>query len=527
MSKAQIIVIGSGPAGVSAAWPLVEAGIRVLMIDAGFSALSPPSIDRPDLMSMRKGDKNSWRDLLKSDLSGLRNASGTSPKLRCAADANFLQNYEELNRLETNNYSTFGALAVGGLSNVWGAAVPAFDNTDLEGFPFQAEELSESYSSVAKRIGISGEPNDEAVQGFKVLMQPGIPLAGFSSAFHKRYQENQGRVDFKMTRSRLAVLSQKLGDREACIEDGACMWGCTNGAVYNSAFDVEKLKKRPDFKLISGHLAESLERNNDGEYTLNVRDRKSSKVSTYTANTIVLAAGTLPSTRLVLALQKRFEEDIPFLTSPGLASVFCMPGMLGSPLPEKMLGLSQLSFRIGVDDFARNDAFGLLFDAAAMPAPDLISHMPFTLPAGIKLLRALLPALSIALVYLPGEYGRCRVKLSRDDEDAQSKLKITGGYATDIGTITDKLEKKLAQEFRHLGAFRLPGATQLYQPGAANHHAGTLPMGSETNSFGEVVGFPGLYVVDGSVLSRLPAKNLTFTIMANADRIGRHVAKKC
>ena len=32
---ADVIVIGSGPAGVSAALPLVEAGRRVLMIDGG------------------------------------------------------------------------------------------------------------------------------------------------------------------------------------------------------------------------------------------------------------------------------------------------------------------------------------------------------------------------------------------------------------------------------------------------------------------------------------------------------------
>ncbi|MGA2128891.1 MAG: FAD-dependent oxidoreductase, partial [Xanthobacteraceae bacterium] len=33
LHDADIVIIGSGPAGVSAAFPLVETGLRVLMID--------------------------------------------------------------------------------------------------------------------------------------------------------------------------------------------------------------------------------------------------------------------------------------------------------------------------------------------------------------------------------------------------------------------------------------------------------------------------------------------------------------
>ena len=49
-------------------------------------------------------------------------------------------------------------------------------------------------------------------------------------------------------------------------------------------------------------------------------------------------------------------------------------------------------------------------------------------------------------------------------------------------------------------------------------------MGKRTTASGEIIGLEGLYVADGSVLNHLPAKQLTLTIMANADRIGRHIA---
>ena len=42
-----VIVVGSGPAGVSAAFPLVESGLRVLMVDGG----ETPSVGVPDTPS--------------------------------------------------------------------------------------------------------------------------------------------------------------------------------------------------------------------------------------------------------------------------------------------------------------------------------------------------------------------------------------------------------------------------------------------------------------------------------------------
>jgi choline dehydrogenase-like flavoprotein len=40
---------------------------------------------------------------------------------------------------------------------------------------------------------------------------------------------------------------------------------------------------------------------------------------------------------------------------------------------------------------------------------------------------------------------------------------------------------------------------------------------------GVLRGIPHVYVADGSILPYLPAKGLTLTLMANADRIGTKV----
>ena len=66
--------------------------------------------------------------------------------------------------------------------------------------------------------------------------------------------------------------------------------------------------------------------------------------------------------------------------------------------------------------------------------------------------------------------------------------------------------------------------------GQALHFAATLPMRTEpgryqTDAQGLLFGTERVHIVDGASMSRLPAKNLTFTIMANALRIGRGIAR--
>jgi cholesterol oxidase len=63
------------------------------------------------------------------------------------------------------------------------------------------------------------------------------------------------------------------------------------------------------------------------------------------------------------------------------------------------------------------------------------------------------------------------------------------------------------------------------------HPLGGCPMGFTTNdgvvnSFGEVFGYPGLYVVDGSVMPGAVGPNPSLTIAAISDRAADHIIGK-
>ena len=103
--------------------------------------------------------------------------------------------------------------------------------------------------------------------------------------------------------------------------------------------------------------------------------------------------------------------------------------------------------------------------------------------------------------------------------------------AIPVTPLMREANRKLQKAYGVLGAMLLPGSFTIGKPGGDIHYAGTLPMREkpvlgETSSLGEVKGLEGVYIVDGACLSALPAKSHTLTIMANADRIGRILAKE-
>ena len=59
-SDFDVIIIGSGPAGVSAAFPLVEAGLRVLMVDGGERQASEAFSEPYLLKRQRDSEQTDW-----------------------------------------------------------------------------------------------------------------------------------------------------------------------------------------------------------------------------------------------------------------------------------------------------------------------------------------------------------------------------------------------------------------------------------------------------------------------------------
>ena len=89
-----------------------------------------------------------------------------------------------------------------------------------------------------------------------------------------------------------------------------------------------------------------------------------------------------------------------------------------------------------------------------------------------------------------------------------------------IQEATHRIKKVLWQ----LGCVVPPGMVHVRPMGASVHYAGTMPMSHEKRPLTvskdcQSHDFENLYVVDGTTFPFLPAKNITFSLMANAVRV--------
>ena len=69
MNNAEVLIIGSGPAGINVAWPLVASGISVVMVDGSNNNI-PNSPSNTTISNLRKS-ADGWRYFLGDDLEGL------------------------------------------------------------------------------------------------------------------------------------------------------------------------------------------------------------------------------------------------------------------------------------------------------------------------------------------------------------------------------------------------------------------------------------------------------------------------
>jgi hypothetical protein len=289
--------------------------------------------------------------------------------------------------------------------------------------------------------------------------------------------------------------------------------------LYSSTYDLPELRKHKNFNELSGFVVDGLKRF-DGYWSLEGLNTPDNKRRAITASRIVMAAGTLATTRIVLGAL-HFKQSVPVLSCPIAAFMLWLPNMLGIQRLSRF-GLGQLSFLLALRE--NISAFGSTFSTTGIPLSEFVAHVPIKKRYAIDLMRSLLSSCVVGNLFLPGHLTAAKARLKED-----GVLMVTGKYDQEVMQLMIEAKKKLRKAYWSLGALLLPGSFTVGRPGGDIHYAGTLPMRKspkvgETTPLGEVMGLDGVYVVDGACLPVLPGKSHTLTMMANADRIGGQLA---
>lgn len=535
-STFDIVLVGTGASAVHAAWPLVEAGRRVALIDVGHGpdpeAAIPP---RGDFLLLRRTDDEQHRYFLGDDFEGVSfGPVGVGAQLTPPRQFVF-RGAEELAPINSANFRALQSYALGGLAAAWGASTMPFTDQDLRGWPITRADLQPHYDAVADRIGVCGPALDDLTP-FVGRIAPLMPPVGHDSnaeemfgAYRRRRSWFQQQGLF-VGHPRLAVATVPFRGRGPVRYDDMEFWHDHSRAVWRATMDAEALGRRANCSLRRGLQALAFERDGDG-WIVRCRDVKTGERVAFAAPRVVVAAGTLGTTRLVLRSLGRYHESVPLVANPYTYLPCLVWRRLGRPTRNRRHSLTQLTMIFDPGRLGTHVVQPQVYSYRSLLLHRLVKESPLSVRESIPLLRLLEDYFVVVGVFHPDRPSSSKsMQLRRGDAPEFDTLDITYRPGAEERRAQARAEGEFARLLRSMSCLPLkrirPG------DGASIHYAGAFPMARAgdrdsltTTLYGELRAAPGVYLADGSAFPDLPAKGLTFTLMANAHRIGSALAK--
>ncbi|MFN7978710.1 MAG: GMC oxidoreductase [Vicinamibacterales bacterium] len=530
--RPRIHIVGSGASGVHFAQSLLERGYAVTMIDVGRQA---PPMAAPD--ASLNGLKDTLPDpaayFLGRDFDSVLLPGTPGEYYGLPPSKDYVFDSVDGFASTGTGFDPLYSFARGGLAEAWTGGCYPLNDAELDAFPFGYAEIGPHYSEVAGRIGVSGDVDDLS-RFFPVHdhLLPGLRLDAHSETLMAAYGRERARLNAQgvfVGRTRVATLTQARDGREACTYSGRCLWGCPRRAIYTPSQTLARLRAFPDFEYLDGlevrHLVVGAGRRIQAVVA---RPVGGGAMVTIACDRLALAAGALLSTRIFLSTHA--EETGTRVALPGLMDnrqvlvPFLNLGLLGRPFSADTYQYHMLGMGLDTGD-GRTYVHGQITTLKTALLHPIIQRLPFDLGASTAMMRAVHGALGLVNLNFHD---------SRRDEntvalDAAGNLVLRyAAPADEPGRIAASLTRVRRALWR-LNCVVPPGMVHVRPMGASVHYAGTLPMTTTAAPFTTDVActsrdYPNLHIVDGATFPFLPAKNLTFTLMANAARAAALVA---
>jgi choline dehydrogenase-like flavoprotein len=534
----KILVVGSGPSGVHFALTALRKNRRVVMLDVG--RVRPDTV-LPDEDFL--GLKSRLRDPAGYFL-GTKFDAINLPGLKPGHDKEYYglppsKDYVfdrpgQFSMME-DGLTPLVSFAAGGLAESWTGGSYPLNSHELSEFPFSYEDIAPHYAEVAERIGVAGGEDD--LSGYFPLHDHLLSTldldesgARLLAAYERRRQRLNTKYKARLGRSRQAVLSRSLGERQACRYCGRCLWGCPNGAFYTPSLTLQDCLTYSNFQYIPNAFASHFQLAPSGSIEhLASYDLDSGVETRRTADAYVLACGTLSTSNLILRSVYKSRKEIIRLTglmdNRQVLAPFCNLSMLGRSYNARSYQYHQLAFGIETDAPDRY-VHGQITTLKTATAHPIFRSLPLDLRSAIGVFRALRASLAVL------NLNFCDWRRDQNFLTLSERKEVHGWPALSIRYRPPPGEAETIRTtcatargfFRELGAPLIPGMTHIRPMGSSVHYSGTLPMSAHRRPWAvspacQCYDIDNLFIVDGATMPFLPAKNLTFTLMANAVRV--------
>nr|WP_237212711.1 GMC oxidoreductase [Ruegeria lacuscaerulensis] len=502
------MVIGSGPSGVSVATALLNRGRQVLMLDGG-RRLEAPAQDGRDGLAAK--DPDTWTA---ADVQGWQAPQFDTPPgqvRRFGSDFAMVPGAETL--VSPDRIGLRASHATGGLSNLWGSAVLPNRAEDIADWPIGIEDLSPHYRAISEFLPISGrvDPLQTLFPALsmqdRALLTPS-PQAERMLVYLDHHKTRLAKLGAHAGAARLAVGT-------GCRYCGQCLHGCPWGLIYASGQTLDALRRNPAFDYRTG-LVRRFEEHAD-HVTVTLDDGEPLH-----ADRIFVAAGVLETARLMLA------------SSPGPAARlqlqdsqhFFLPSLhrwraRRRPDRRPYHTLPQIFIELDDPDISPHLVHAQVYTWNEFYAHDLISSYGSKLPGSAPLWRMLARRLIVAQAFLHSAHS-ARIDLTLAPD---GRLVPTVQSNDETEQVMARATARMAQVLKLAGLTPLSFALRPGDVGSSFHVGGSVPMAQapgagQSDILGRPHGLSRVHLVDASSLPNIPATTITFSVMANAHRVG-------
>ncbi|NIP58415.1 MAG: FAD-binding protein [Gemmatimonadetes bacterium] len=506
----RVVVVGSGFGGALAAWPLVEEGVDVLMLERG------PWVSR---------GAHNWAP--EGTLTRTPYYDGSRYRARTDAGAG-----------ETGSTS-----CVGGPSVFYGGVSFRFREADFRPdpelvgdsgseWPLDYGDLEPHYAEAERILSVTGRGGDDPTEPPRSGAYPGSPddLSHVSGEIAGAARS----LGLRPFRLPLAINYGRHGDRRPCVACGTCdTFACAVGAKNDLAARVIPTLMARGMELRSGTAVTGLHAEGGRVEGVSWKDQETGVEGEVTADAVILAAGALATPHLLLA--SGLTEGNPagdvvgrYLTRHCSAIVFG-----GYPWMPRYEG--RFHKQVGINDFYLGDPDGrgppgTLGNIQQTQTPSM-GTVEGELHVALAFLVRPLVRRSTGLLVIAEDRPRAgnRVRLDPDqrDELGLPRLVVEHAYHDRDLAARDALAARAKEVHRAAGS----PATYLHEIDTFSHALGTVRMGpdptrSPLDRECRYRGLENLWVTDGSALPTSAGVNPSLTIAANALRVGRILARR-
>jgi choline dehydrogenase-like flavoprotein len=247
------------------------------------------------------------------------------------------------------------------------------------------------------------------------------------------------------------------------------------------------------------------------------------------ASRVYLAAGVIPTTGILLRSLSAYDRPVLMKDSQYFLLPVLLPRAVTGVQTESMQTLSQIFLElidpaisrhtVHLQVYSYSDPIGKALRSAMGPLAGPLEFVPRALEGRLLLFQGFIHS---------ADSSEIEVRLTRA-ASGDERLVLKAVRHAQARSVVRRVVRRLVSQSWTLGVVPLPMAVQFAEPGRSFHSGGTFPMRQqpttfETDVWGRPAGWRRVHAVDASVMPSVPATTITFTVMANAHRIGWETA---